>query len=76
MLTVVTFLSMFIGYEGYDNGKIYVIYTQTTEYGYVITDKEIYLDTVTRKDIDVQPKPSGWNRITASEKRLKFYLTR
>jgi len=47
MLTVVTWLSMFIGYEGYDNGKVYVgVYTPTTEYGYVITDKEIYLDTV------------------------------
>ena len=50
MLTVVTFLSMFIGYEGYDNGKIYVgVYTQTTEYGYVITDKEIYIETVYEK---------------------------
>ena len=50
MLTIVTLLSMFVGYEGYDNGKIYIgVYTQTTEYGYVITDKEIYLDTVYEK---------------------------
>ncbi len=50
MLTIVTLLSMFVGYEGYDNGKIYFgIYTQDREYGYVITKSEIYLDTVYEK---------------------------
>ena len=51
MFTVVTFLSMFVGFEGYLNGKIYIgVYTQTTEYGYVITNKEIYLDTIYEKE--------------------------
>lgn len=50
MLTVVTLLSMFIGYEGYDNGKVYVgVYTPTTEYGWVITNDEIYIDAVYEK---------------------------
>ena len=40
-----------MGYEGYENGKVYFgIYTPQTEYGYVITEKEIYLDTIFRKD--------------------------
>ena len=47
MLTVVTLLSMIVGYEGYDNGKVYIgIYTPACEYGYVITDHEVYLDTM------------------------------
>lgn len=38
------------GYEGYDNGKIYVgTYTPTCEYGWVITNREIYLDTIYEK---------------------------
>ena len=51
MITLVTMLGMFVGFEGYDNGKVYVgIYTPQCEYGYVITQKEIYLDTVFTKD--------------------------
>jgi hypothetical protein len=47
MLTVVTLLSIFVGYEGYDDGKVYIgIYTPECEYGYVITDDEVYLDTM------------------------------
>ena len=47
MFTVVTLLSMFVGFEGYLNGKLYVgVYTPTCEYGYVITNSEVYLDTV------------------------------
>lgn len=38
------------GYEGYENGKYYFgIYTPTHEYGWVVTEKEIYLDTVLDK---------------------------
>ncbi len=51
MLTIATLLSMFAGYEGYDNGKVYVgIYTPQCEYGYVITHEEIYLDTILEKN--------------------------
>ena len=51
MLTIVTLLSMFVGYEGYDNGKLYIgTYTPACEYGWVITDSEIYLDTIYEKN--------------------------
>ena len=51
MLTIVTLLSMFVGYEGYDNGKLYIgTYTPTCEYGWVVTDGEIYLDTIYEKN--------------------------
>ena len=51
MFTVVTFLGMFIGFEGYLNGKLYIgTYTPTCEYGWVITDSEIYLDTIYEKN--------------------------
>mgnify|MGYP003341068884 CR=1 FL=1 len=51
MLTIVTLLSMFVGYEGYDDGKLYIgTYTTTCEYGWVITDSEIYLDTIYEKN--------------------------
>ena len=50
MLTLATILSMFFGYEGYENGKVYVgIYMPKAEYGYVITKDEIYLDTIFQK---------------------------
>ena len=50
MFTILTVLGMFVGFEGYDNGKVYIgIYTPTTEYGYVLTQNEIYLDTVLDK---------------------------
>ena len=36
-----------IGYEGYRDGKLYIgLYCPNVEYGYVISEKEIYLDTV------------------------------
>lgn len=39
-----------VGYEGYLDGKLYVgLYTPNAEYGYVVTDREIYLDTVFEK---------------------------
>ena len=38
------------GYEGYDSGKIYFgVYTPQAEYGWVVTDREIYLDTTFSK---------------------------
>jgi hypothetical protein len=44
-------LSMFVGFEGYLNGKLYIgTYTPTCEYGWVITDSEIYLDTIYEKN--------------------------
>jgi len=53
MFTVVTFLGMFIGFEGYLNGKLYIgTYTPTCEYGWVVTDSEIYLDTIYKKNIN------------------------
>jgi len=51
MLTIVTLLSMFAGYEGYNDDKVYIgIYTPTCEYGWVITNGEIYLDTIYEKN--------------------------
>ena len=51
MITLATILGMFVGFEGCDNGKVYVgIYTPNCEYGYVITQEEIYLDTIFSKD--------------------------
>ena len=52
MLTLYTIFGMFVGFEGYDNGKVYIgVYTPQTEYGYVLTQNEIYLDTVLDKQI-------------------------
>ena len=52
MMTLAMILGMFVGYEGYDNGKLYIgTYTPTCEYGWVITDSEIYLDTIYEKNI-------------------------
>ena len=46
---------MMVGYEGYENGKVYVgVYTPQCEYGYVITHNEIYLDTILEKGVDRQ----------------------
>ena len=50
MLTLAMILGMFVGYEGYDNGKLYIgTYTATCEYGWVVTNSEIYLDTIYEK---------------------------
>ena len=57
MFTIVTLLSMICGYEGYDDGKLYVgIYTPKCEYGYVIKKDKIYLDTIYEKDYNVEHK--------------------
>ena len=38
------------GYEGYSDRKLYVgVYTPEHEYGWVISHKEIYLDTIFTK---------------------------
>ena len=51
MLTIYTIFGMMIGFEGYDNGKVYFgVYTPNCEYGYVITPEEIYLDTILEKN--------------------------
>jgi hypothetical protein len=53
MMTLYTIFGMFVGFEGYDNGKVYFgIYTPQCEYGYVITPNEIYLDTILEKTQD------------------------
>lgn len=50
LLMVIGCLGYGIGYEGCDSGKIYFgVYTPSAEYGWVVTDKEIYLDTVLEK---------------------------
>jgi hypothetical protein len=50
MMTLYTIFGMMIGFEGYDNGKVYVgIYTPQYEYGYVMTHNSIYLDTIYQK---------------------------
>lgn len=47
---LITFMGFGIGFEGYDEGKMYFgTYTPTREYGWVVTDKEVYLDTVLEK---------------------------
>jgi hypothetical protein len=48
--TVMALLGYGAGFEGYDNGKVYLgFYTPTHEYGWVVTNDEIYLDTVMDK---------------------------
>ena len=57
MFTIVTLLSMVCGYEGQDNENIYVgMYTPKCEYGYVIKNNEIYLDSVYEKDYNIEHK--------------------
>ena len=53
MLQLVQLISLVIGFEGFIDGKVYVgIYTPKKEYGYVITQNEIYLDTIYEKRLD------------------------
>lgn len=50
MMTLYTIFGMFVGFEGYENGKVYVgIYTPQTEYGYVVGTEGIYLNTIFEK---------------------------
>lgn len=42
-----------VGYEGYDDGKMYFgVYMGNVEYGWVVTNREVYLDTVLEKTVD------------------------
>jgi hypothetical protein len=51
MLTIYTIFGIMVGFEGYDNGKVYFgVYTPNCEYGYVMTAEEIYLDTIFEKE--------------------------
>jgi hypothetical protein len=57
MYSIVMMMGMLgygVGYEGYDDGKCYFgVYTPTCEYGCVVTNREIYLDTIfSEKTID------------------------
>jgi hypothetical protein len=57
MYSIVMMMGMLgygVGYEGYDEGKWYFgVYTPSYEYGYVVTDREIYLDTIfSKKTLD------------------------
>ena len=59
MLTIVTLLTAFLGYEGHDNENIYVgMYTPKCEYGYIIKKdlSDFWLDTVYVKDYNVKHK--------------------
>lgn len=55
MLSLLMFAAMAgvsVGYEGYDDGKMYFgVYAGNMEYGWVVTEKEIYLDTVMEKHL-------------------------
>ena len=47
---IIGFLGYGFGYEGCEKGKIYFgVYTPKAEYGWVMTEKDVYLDTVYQK---------------------------
>ncbi len=54
MLTLLVWFGMLgygVGYEGYSENKHYFgVYTPDAEYGWVVTEKEIYLDTIFEKN--------------------------
>lgn len=57
MLTIVTLLSMIVGYEGQDNENVYVgLYTPKCEYGYIIKKdfSDFWLDSVFVPDYNVK----------------------
>jgi hypothetical protein len=50
LVVILGYLGYGCGYEGYENGKYYFgIYTPSREYGWVLTEKEIYLDVILEK---------------------------
>lgn len=50
IILMISFMGFGLGFEGYENGKLYIgAYTPSKEYGWVVTDKEVYLDTVLEK---------------------------
>ena len=53
MLLLVGMVGYGVGFEGVDGGKMYIgVYTPRCEYGWVVTEREIYLDTILEKTID------------------------
>jgi hypothetical protein len=47
LVMILGFLGYGVGFEGYDSGKVYFgVYTPDREYGYVMTNREVYLDTI------------------------------
>jgi len=57
MYTIAMILGMVgygVGVEGVEGNKVYIgTYTPSCEYGWVVTDRGIYLDTIfQKKDID------------------------
>ena len=54
MYTIVMLLGMVgygVGFEGYDGGNMYFgIYTPSVEYGVVVNNREVYLDTIFLKN--------------------------
>jgi hypothetical protein len=47
LMMILGFLGYGVGFEGYDSGKVYFgVYTPDREYGYIMTNREVYLDTV------------------------------
>jgi hypothetical protein len=53
ILMVLGMVGYGVGFEGYEDGKMYVgVYTPNVEYGYVVGNGEIYLDTIFTKKLD------------------------
>lgn len=50
-LVLIGSLGYGFGYDGYENGKIYFsILTPKTDYGIVVSETEIYCDTIFEKE--------------------------
>lgn len=50
MVFLITFMGFGVGYEGMYGDKMYFgTYTPTREYGWVVEDGELYLDSVLEK---------------------------
>lgn len=53
ILMVLGMVGYGVGFEGCEGGKMYFgVYTPNAEYGYVVGNGEIYLDTIFEKAID------------------------
>lgn len=52
LLMLAAMAGVSVGYEGYEDGKMYIgVYAGNMEYGWVVTSKEIYLDTIMEKGL-------------------------
>jgi hypothetical protein len=50
IVLILSCLGFGVGYEGFDDGKYYFgAYTPSREYGWVVEDGELYLDSVLEK---------------------------